>query len=162
LTPCAVCQRHVFSSEDRCPFCDQPIAAPAIAPRPLPRMSRAAHLAWKVALGGAGLAACSAPASPPKGAEAVAVATDASADAPLADAGADVSTDSAAPDAEARNEVHGIAIYGSNRIIITQNFRFAPHSDALPKESSALLDEVAELLKKMNLRVVLEGNADKS
>jgi outer membrane protein OmpA-like peptidoglycan-associated protein len=85
-------------------------------------------------------------------------AAPATATADATDAGA---VEDAAADAEPPPP-RGIAIYGADTIQITQFVSFAPNSDDIGKEHVALLDAVAEAMTKNDLRVVIEGNADKS
>jgi hypothetical protein len=62
LAPCPECQRHVRTSETRCPFCGEAVSLAHLPPHPLPgrRLGRAATFAFGATVVGAtALVACS-------------------------------------------------------------------------------------------------------
>ena len=50
LLPCPGCQRHVRASDSRCPFCETTLTPREVHLRPLPRLSRAAIVAFTTTL----------------------------------------------------------------------------------------------------------------
>jgi hypothetical protein len=60
LTPCPECQRHVRTTESRCPFCDSALSLSHIAMPVLPRsrLGRAATFAFGATLASAALVGC--------------------------------------------------------------------------------------------------------
>ena len=51
LTPCPGCSRHVAANESQCPFCEAPLGARERATEtPLPRLGRAAVMAFGAAV----------------------------------------------------------------------------------------------------------------
>jgi outer membrane protein OmpA-like peptidoglycan-associated protein len=159
LVTCASCHRHLFSRETRCPFCTADAPEPRPPARPPAGLSRAAQLAWKVTLGGAGIAACVSPARDPasKGSDLATAPVDAGTPSTV-----EGPADAGTWEAEAPPPPRGIPIYGSDTIVILQYIPFPRGSDVIAKQHTPLLDAVAEVLKAQDLRLVIEGHADKS
>lgn len=166
---CPACRRHVRARETRCPFC-RCAFAPGDLPverSPDPRLGRAAQLAWKLVLGGAGAIACGASQEAPHASPPIATPTrdggvDASKPAAVTDAGPNVADAADASDAEPPRR-NLVAIYGDTMIAITQQIHFRPHSTHMAPSADATLEAVAETLKKNpRIRVEIQGHADAS
>lgn len=137
-------------------------------------MGRAAQLAWKLLLGGAGAVAC---ATVGEGRAqtshaATQVSRDASLEAPhdaaavdaqgpedaVPDNPADAGAADAGPAARTRNLV---PIYSATVPVITLKVFFAPHSTTITETGKSVLDAVAVTMKHKPFRIDVEGHASK-